>query len=93
MNRTQIYLDEGQTRRLDERARASGRTRSDMIREAIEAYLASPDEGESRLDAFRRAVSDAAGIAPYLPPGAEYVDAVRAADAGRQAELERGRRR
>jgi hypothetical protein len=34
VRRTQIYLDEEQDRRLAERARATGRTKSDLIREA-----------------------------------------------------------
>ena len=40
MLRTQIYLSEGQTRELDRRARARGTTRSAVIREALERYLA-----------------------------------------------------
>jgi metal-responsive CopG/Arc/MetJ family transcriptional regulator len=40
MDRTQIYLDAAQTRELDRRAKAQGTTRSHLIREAVEAYLA-----------------------------------------------------
>ena len=93
MHRTQIYLEEEQCRRLAERARSTGRTRSTLIREAIDAYLGATDEGESELEEFRRAVDDVAGIAPYLKPGAEYVEALHAADSRREAELERRRRR
>ena len=39
MERTQIYLTEGQTRELDRRARSRGTTRSHLIREALEQYL------------------------------------------------------
>jgi hypothetical protein len=42
MNRTQIYLTEAQAAALDARAKAIGRTRSDLIREAIDVYLAAP---------------------------------------------------
>ena len=39
MERTQIYLSEGQTRELDRRARQRGTTRSHLIREALDQYL------------------------------------------------------
>ena len=39
MERTQIYLSEGQTRELDRRARERGTTRSQLIREAVEQYI------------------------------------------------------
>ncbi len=39
MERTQIYLSDGQTRELDRRARERGTTRSQVIREAIERYI------------------------------------------------------
>jgi len=39
MERTQIYLSEGQTRELDRRARLRGTTRSQLIREAVEQYI------------------------------------------------------
>ena len=50
VHRTQIYLEEEQSRRLAERARSTGRTRSTLIREAIDAYLGATDEGESELE-------------------------------------------
>ena len=40
MERTQIYLTEAQTHALDQRARQEGTTRSHLVREAIQAYLA-----------------------------------------------------
>lgn len=58
MERTQIYLSEGQTRELDRRARARGVTRSAVIREAVEKYLGptwDPIE-------FKAALRDFAGI-------------------------------
>lgn len=39
VKRTQIYLDDDQDRRLARRARASGRTKSALIREAIDRLL------------------------------------------------------
>jgi hypothetical protein len=36
---------------------------------------------------FRNAVAAAAGVAPHLPSGAEYVDAVREGDERRETEL------
>ena len=45
MRRTQIYLDDGQRRKLDRVAKRTGRTVADLIREAIDArYTASPRE-------------------------------------------------
>jgi predicted transcriptional regulator len=45
MRRTQIYLDDGQRRKLDRVAKRTHRTVSDLIREAIDArYAATPRE-------------------------------------------------
>jgi hypothetical protein len=45
MRRTQIYLDDGQRRKLDRVARRTRRTVSELIREAIDArYGTSPRE-------------------------------------------------
>jgi predicted DNA-binding protein len=45
MRRTQIYLDDGQRRKLDRVAKRTRRTVSDLIREAIDArYAATPRE-------------------------------------------------
>lgn len=45
MRRTQIYLDDGQRRKLDRVAKRTHRTVSDLIREAIDArYGAAPKE-------------------------------------------------
>ena len=50
MTRTQtlVQLSEELLRRLDERAAREGRSRSALIREAIEAYL--KDEENARID-------------------------------------------
>ena len=87
MKRTQIYLDERQDERLAHRARSAGTTKSTVIREAIEEYLAKPDE-DARL-AELRAVLDALERKPLaLPDGAAFVDALRQADTSRDAEIE-----
>lgn len=39
MKRTQIYLDEDQDRRLAKRSRTTGRTKSELIREALQRFL------------------------------------------------------
>ncbi len=52
MRRTQIYLDDGQRRKLDRVAKRTHRTLSDLIREAIDArHVATPRE--DLLDALR----------------------------------------
>jgi hypothetical protein len=42
VKRTQIYLDEAQSRQLAERAGRRGTTTSHVIREAVDFYLAQP---------------------------------------------------
>lgn len=58
MERTQIYLSEGQTRELDRRARERGTTRSQLIREAIEQYIGPVWDSVE----FKAALHDVAGI-------------------------------
>jgi hypothetical protein len=87
VRRTQIYLDEKQDRALEQRARSEGITRSAVIRDAIEQYLAPSGDERVGLDRLRAAVREAAGTAPYLPSGAEYVDEIRAGDVVREREL------
>lgn len=77
MRRTQIYLDESQGERLARSAAAGGTTVSALIRAAIDAYLDGPPSSEERLRRFRSAVREAAGTSPDLPPGDEYVEAIR----------------
>jgi predicted DNA-binding protein len=52
MRRTQIYLDERQRRKLDDVARRTGRSVSDLIREAIDGWYGAP-LNEDFLDALR----------------------------------------
>ena len=90
MHRTQIYLDELQTTRLDERAAGEGVTRSTVIRRAVDEYLAhGQQDAAAWRKSWREAVARTAGIAPGLPDGAAYVEQLRAADAQRLRELER----
>lgn len=93
VRRTQIYLDEGQDERLTSKAAAEGVTKSALIREAIEEFLGSGEDEALRLARLRSALAESAGIAPYLPEGARYVEEVRRADVRRQQELEARRRK
>lgn len=82
--RTQIYLHEHQQRRLAERSAQLGCTKSALIREAIDAYL-SPAAGEQEaLARLRASVRQAAGAAPELPRGSDYVERMRSLDVERQ---------
>jgi len=58
MRRTQVYLDDRQATKLKSVARATQRTVSEIIREAIDEKLERPDEGK----AFDSALAQAAGI-------------------------------
>jgi predicted DNA-binding protein len=88
-SRTQIYLHEHQERRLKERSRQLGRTKSALIREAIDAYLSPSCGEEEALMRLHAAVEEARGAAPDLPSGADYVEELRAAEAGRQRAHDR----
>lgn len=89
MNRTQIYLADRQTARLDERAAAEGTSRSTVIRRAVDVYLEQEDQDATAWqEQWRKAVDRSAGLAPYLEEGAEYVEDLRRADAERLSRLE-----
>jgi predicted transcriptional regulator len=62
VKRTQIYLDDEQEARLDRRARATGVTRSALIRAAVDAFLAR-DKPSNELE---DALSETAGALPNL---------------------------
>ncbi|HET7484150.1 MAG TPA: CopG family transcriptional regulator [Solirubrobacterales bacterium] len=84
MNRTQIYLDDDQTARLDRRAAAAGISRSMLIRRAVDAYLSKDKQDAAAWRAqWKSAIEDTAGVAPYLAEGANYVDDIRREDAER----------
>lgn len=89
MNRTQIYLDEAQTARLDERAAAEGTSRSTVIRRAVDDYLAKEDRSAAEWqEQWTKALEESAGVAPYLGEGSEYVEEIRRADAERLSRFE-----
>lgn len=92
VRRTQIYLDESQHKRLGRRARAIGTTTSDLIREAVDAYLGRDKDEQTQLLAFRAAIRAAAGTVRRLPKGSRYVEQMRRGDAEREGALERRRR-
>lgn len=90
MHRTQIYLDDEQTSRLDRRAAAEGTSRSKVIRRAVDVYLTQEDrDSDAWQSQWKKAIEGTAGIAPYLEEGAEYVENLRRADAERLSRLER----
>jgi hypothetical protein len=91
VRRTQIYLSDRQDKELARRAGAEGLTRSTLIRRAIDEYLDRDDDDELRLARFKAAVAAVAGSASHLPPGALYVERLRALDISRQEEIERRR--
>jgi len=88
MHRTQIYLDDLQERALAARAERAGRTKSSLIREAIDSYLEQPSAAETALARLRTAVAHAHGCASSLPAGEHYVEELRGADRERARELD-----
>jgi predicted DNA-binding protein len=81
MQRTQIYLTEREAVELDRLARATGRTRSHLIREAIEThYLAGPAVHDA-VDAIR---STAGVWSGREETGEAYIDRVRRGDLARK---------
>lgn len=89
MNRTQIYLDDDQTARLDERAAAEGTSRSMVIRRAVDVYLSQEEQNVAAWRAqWKKAIDGTAGIAPYLEEGAEHVEGLRRNDAERLSQFE-----
>jgi hypothetical protein len=91
MHRTQIYLDDDQERQLVDRARQVGMTKSALIRDAIDAYLSPASGDDGALASLRAAVLDAAGAAPYLPSGVDYVAELRAAERERRVAVDQRR--
>lgn len=89
MNRTQIYLDDDQTARLDERAAAEGTSRSMVIRRAVDVYLSQEEQDAAAWQVqWKKAIEGTAGIASYLDEGADYVEGIRREDAGRLSRFE-----
>ncbi len=82
VERTQIYLTEGESAALDRLAQTTGRTRSQLIREAIEArYLARPDVEQS-LRVIEEAFGAWAGAG--RPDGAAFVETARPGNLARR---------
>ncbi len=76
MKRTQIYLDDRQRRQLDQVARRTRRTVSELIREAIDArYAATPKE--DFLAALRAGAFGVWKQRPDLAPTDSYLRRVR----------------
>ena len=89
MNRTQIYLDESQTARLDELAATEGSSRSMIIRHAVDVYLSQAKrDAAAWQEQWQQAVQKSAGLAPSLREGAELVEDVRRVDAERLSRFE-----
>jgi len=88
VKRTQIYLDEAQDAELAAHAAATGRTKSDLIRQAIDGFLDRPSGDQNALRRFRAALGATAGAVPRLDTGAAFVDDVRRHDADRLDRLD-----
>ena len=86
MRRTQIYLTEAQGRLLESRSKSTGRTISELIREAIDAAYASGRQA-SRAERVRIARRAAAAWSDIAETGAQYVDRIRG---NRRGRLQRG---
>jgi hypothetical protein len=85
MNRTNIYLDEGQARSLDEAARAQGISRAALIRRLIDRGLDQSDSDlESDLAAIEASFNVLAGDEDFLDRGGD--------ERSRHLEKVRGRR-
>lgn len=85
MQRTQIYLSETETTALDREARRTGRTRSQLIREAIEEKFVGPG---ASAEEFLRVLEESAGAWKDRDfTGQEYVAAIRSGFGERMARL------
>jgi hypothetical protein len=73
MSRTQVYLGEEELELLDRVARATGASRSELIRRAVRSAY-----GEKTVAAKLRSLEASAGSwSERRLTGAEYVDAIR----------------
>lgn len=91
MKRTQIYLDERQDNRLEHLSAATGQTKSRIIREAVETYLAGEDIESRRLDRLKAVAVDLqrTPIQSFVEGGEAFVNAARRADERRADDLDR----
>jgi Arc/MetJ-type ribon-helix-helix transcriptional regulator len=77
MGRTQIYLGDEELELLDRVAKATGASRSELVRRAVRSLYGSRLSREEKLEALRAS----AGVWADRPfTGAEYVDARRPGD-------------
>ena len=84
MMRTQVYLSESDIDRLDREAAKTGRTRSRLIRDAIETTYGHQVDA----DEFSRILRENAGAWKDRPfTGQQYVDAFRGRTPGGLAAL------
>ena len=84
MQRTQIYLSEDELTRLDREVERTGRTRSRLIRDAINRTYAH----QVGMEEFERVLRENAGVwkgAPFT--GQEYKQAIREGGFSRLEEL------
>ena len=89
MRRTQIYLDDEQHRWLDQQSVRQSRTKSELIREAIDRLIrGGRHDADERLARFRAALNASFGTVADLPTGREFVEGARTADRDRARELE-----
>jgi predicted DNA-binding protein len=88
VKRTQIYLDDSQDSRLAKRAAAAGKTKSSLIREAVEAYLIAASAPDEQLARLREAVEELRRSPLTMEDGKSYVERIRAIDRRRQIELD-----
>ena len=75
MVRTQIYLTDEQKRQLERLAAASAKTQSEMIREAIDGYLAErePTDWQAAFEAVRGMWADRDDLDDFVRDlGAEW---------------------
>jgi hypothetical protein len=73
VGRTQIYLGDDELELLDRESRATGASRSELIRRAVRSAFGEPSTSE-RLGALKVSAGSWPG---RTTTGAEYVDAVR----------------
>jgi Arc/MetJ-type ribon-helix-helix transcriptional regulator len=67
--RTQVYLTEDQRREIDELRASDGRTLAEVVRAALDEYLAThgPEAMEKERAETQRVLDETFGIAPDFP--------------------------
>ncbi len=73
MGRTQVYLGDNELELLDRVARATGASRSELIRRAVRSAFGEKMKAE-RLEALEASAGSWSG---KRPTGADYVDTLR----------------